>query len=63
MHTVLKAYSELESQGQVQMRRGRGGVIVSPEADLSSLARKLVESARRRGWSRTRVTDLIEEVW
>ena len=63
MHTVLKAYSELDSRGMVEMRRGRGGVVVSDRADLSALTRSLVSEARRQGVGRRKVMELVEEMW
>lgn len=63
MHTVLKAYSDLEGRGLVEMRRGRGGVIVSPHGDLPGLARSLVSEAKRQGVTRERVHEMVEEVW
>jgi len=63
MHTVLKAYSELEGRGLVEMRRGRGGVVVSEAADAKVFARRLVGSAKRQGMKRDELVHLIEEVW
>jgi DNA-binding transcriptional regulator YhcF (GntR family) len=63
MHTVLKAYSELQSRGLVEMRRGRGGVIVSSEADVREAARSLVSSAKRQGLARNDVVGILDEVW
>ena len=63
MHTVLKAYSALDSDGLVEMRRGRGGVVVTGRADLVSQVRALVSSAHRHGVSRSEVARLIEDSW
>jgi GntR family transcriptional regulator len=63
MHTVLKAYSELEGRGLVEMRRGRAGVVVTEGADPRVFARQLVSLARRQGMKRADVVHLIEEVW
>ena len=63
MHTVLKAYSALAAEGIVEMRRGRGGVVVTDQADLFSQIRTLVSSARRLGMGRAEVTRLLEDTW
>lgn len=63
MHTVLKAYSTLESRGLVEMRRGRGGVVVAAAADVRSAAKDLVSAAKRSRMAPGEVTDLIVEVW
>lgn len=63
MHTVLKAYSTLESKGLVEMRRGRGGVVVAAAADVKRAARDLVSAAKRSRMDRGELADLIEEVW
>ena len=48
--TVVKAYTELEREGVIAMRHGKGA-FVSAEASVLSTAQK--ESAvRRSGWSR-----------
>lgn len=63
MHTVLRAYSQLKEWGLVEMRRGRGGVVVSQETGLKSMAKRLVGEARRRGMGLSDLTDVIEEEW
>lgn len=63
MHTVLKAYSELERRGMVEMRRGRGGVVVSDGVDPRLFARQLVGSAKRQGMRRADVVSMIDEIW
>jgi GntR family transcriptional regulator len=63
MHTVLKAYSHLESRGLVEMRRGRAGVVVSPGIDVAELTRSLVREAKRSGRTRDEVCALLEEEW
>lgn len=63
MHTVLKAYSSLEARGLVEMRRGRGGVIVSSALDVREAARTLVSQAKTKGLDRSETIRLVEEVW
>ena len=63
MHTVLKAYSHLQEMGYVEMKRGRGGVLVSGTPDVEKAVRDLVGTARSQGLSKSQLTDLIEEVW
>ena len=63
MHTVLKAYSELESRGYLEIRRGRGGVRVREPADIRVSARGLAEMAAGRGMTPEQVQRIIEEVW
>lgn len=63
MHTVLKAYSHLESMGQVDKRRGRGGVVVTAEESLRTPLRTLIETAKRQGVSRSDVVSMLDEEW
>ena len=63
MHTVLKAYSYLQEQGYVEMKRGRGGVTVSGKPNVEQAVRELVSTARQQGLSKSELTDLIGEVW
>ncbi|MFZ5892674.1 MAG: GntR family transcriptional regulator [Myxococcota bacterium] len=54
MHTVLRAYDELRSEGVVEMRRGRGVVVVAAgrgRARLLELARAFVAEGVRQGLS------------
>lgn len=63
MHTVLKAYSDLESEGRVEMRRGRGGVVVKGEADLGATVDKVVAAAKHSKMALQDLLDLVEERW
>lgn len=63
MHTVLKAYSELEARGMVRMRRGRAGVIVREPGDLRELAQALVGAAHRQGVDRAAVLEMVRTAW
>ena len=63
MHTVLRAYSELKRRRLVEMRRGRGGVVVSGDADLREMTRALVSVAKRQELAKADVTRLVDEMW
>jgi DNA-binding transcriptional regulator YhcF (GntR family) len=63
LHTVLKAYAHLRELSKVEMRRGRGGVVVRDTLDIEKVARQLVSVARTQGLSKVEVGELIEEVW
>lgn len=63
MHTVLKAYAELEANGLVEKRRGRGGVVVASGDNMKSLVDGLVSNAKGRGLSFPEVVKLVEEAW
>lgn len=65
MHTVLKAYDELRQEGLVEMRRGRGVVVVGdaqPRARLLELARELLDEGRRQGLALKEVKQLLEQL-
>ena len=63
MHTVLKAYAHLQELGYVEMKRGRGGVLVKERPDVERVIRELVTTARLRGMSTSVLTERIGEVW
>ncbi len=63
MHTVLKGYSELERRRLVEMRRGRGGVVVSGDADLREMTGALVSVAKRQELTKADVTQLLDDMW
>jgi DNA-binding transcriptional regulator YhcF (GntR family) len=61
MHTVLRAYGTLRDEGVIELRRGRGAVVVG---EISRIAlrtelRSVLREARRIGLSKAEV---IEEV-
>ncbi len=63
-HTVRRAYAELVAEGLVDMRPGRGAVVVGGGAgwaNLRSIAEKLAAEARQLGLSRIEVSTLLEE--
>ncbi|GGK83017.1 GntR family transcriptional regulator [Ornithinimicrobium pekingense] len=50
MHTVLRAYGDLRDEGVIELRRGRGAVVVdvpAPPDEVSTAVRDLVALARR----------------
>lgn len=53
VHTVLKAYGRLRDEGLIQMRRGRGAVVVgAPEtADVHRAIIALLDAGARAGLS------------
>ena len=64
VHTVLRAYAQLRDEGLIEMRRGRGSVVLDagpPRARLRSLIRELCVEARRQGITAGELADLIDE--
>ena len=50
MHTVLRAYADLRDDGVIELRRGRGAVVVQAPTtpdEVSSAVRDLLDLARR----------------
>ena len=65
MHTVLRAYEQLRQEGLLEIRRGRGVVVVGgagARGRLVELARALVSEARRQGLAPGELKVLLEEV-
>jgi DNA-binding transcriptional regulator YhcF (GntR family) len=65
MHTVLRAYDELRQEGLVEMRRGRGVVVLGAgggRARLLELARALVAEGTRQGMKLRELEKLLGEV-
>lgn len=66
MHTVLRAYAQLREEGLLDLRRGRGAVVLGDgaagRAAVRSLAQALAAEARRQGVSRAELHDLIQEL-
>lgn len=64
VHTVQRAYGELKEEGLVQLRQGRGAIVLTDEvqgrARLHHLARALVAEAREQGLSMRELTELME---
>lgn len=64
MHTVLRAYTRLRDEGLVEMRRGRGVVVLRAGAERATLvghARAFTAEARRLGLSERDVVALVKE--
>jgi DNA-binding transcriptional regulator YhcF (GntR family) len=64
VHTVQRAYGELRDEGLVQLRQGRGAVVLAGEvrgwARLHDLARTLLAEARAQGVSVRELMELME---
>ena|SRR5690554_1336719 len=64
MHTVLRAYSELRDSGDIELRRGRGAVVLRlAQADpaVKAAIRDLLDLARSRGVSIRELHLLLDE--
>jgi len=65
MHTVLRAYDILRTEGLLEVRRGRGVVVASVgpgRAKLIELAHALIEESVRQGLNRHELAQLLENV-
>jgi GntR family transcriptional regulator len=64
-NTVFRALRALRDEGLVEFRRGRGVTVsgnAPVRADLISKARELVEMARRNGYGRDELEQIIRQV-
>ncbi len=63
MHTVLRGLAVLRDEGTIEMRRGRGAVVISDavRSDLIRLVGELVAQSRRSGMKPAEVLALVEE--
>lgn len=63
IHTVLKAYQVLRDEGLIDLRRGRGAVVVAGTAapELHDAVRALVADARRHRIGASTLIALITE--
>ncbi|KNB52793.1 GntR family transcriptional regulator [Streptomyces caatingaensis] len=63
MHTVLRGYQALQDEGIVELRRGRGAVVVATapgsRALLMETGRRFVALARESGLSDAEIVDLL----
>ncbi len=65
MHTVLRAYDVLKREGLLEVRRGRGVVVVGEDvgrAKLLDLARALLSEATRQGMNLKELKRLLGEI-
>ncbi len=65
MHTVLRGYAELQQEGLIVMRRGRGVTVCGVPAgrvEMLDRVRELVSEARRHGVRRADLVAMIEAV-
>lgn len=71
MHTVLRAYADLRDEGIIELRRGRGAVVVDAADSVTQHAKTalhgqiadLVAAGRRSGLGREHVIAMIEDQW
>lgn len=63
MHTVLRAYDSLRTAGLIELRRGRGAVVIAGAApgttELYATAAALVRDAARLGIDTTELATII----
>lgn len=63
MHTVLRAFKTLQDEGLLEVRRGRGTLVTdqAPQrVNMVSIAKKLVQEARRQGLADSGIRQLVE---
>ncbi|QLH25344.1 GntR family transcriptional regulator [Streptomyces sp. Rer75] len=65
IHTVLRGYQQLREEGLIDLRRGRGAIVVAApaQARLREAAAQLVAAAREAGFSQSRVVSLLRDCW
>ncbi len=64
LHTVLRAYQTLRDEGLIELRRGRGAVVIASgngAARLSGMVVELVAQADRLGISRHELIQMIDK--
>ncbi|HIW28407.1 MAG TPA: GntR family transcriptional regulator [Candidatus Luteococcus avicola] len=64
LHTVLRAYQELRDEGLIELRRGRGAVVIADEpglVQLHRLADELLSQGRRLGLSRPQIITILND--
>lgn len=64
MHTVLRAYTELREAGVIDLRRGRGAVVLPPQPsvpEVDQAVAELLELARRHGIPLSELHQALDE--
>ena len=64
MHTVLRAYTELRDAGVIDLRRGRGAVVLPQEAavpEMDEAVEQLLEIARRHSVPLSRLHQALDD--
>ncbi|MGI5951781.1 MAG: GntR family transcriptional regulator [Brooklawnia sp.] len=64
LHTVLRAYQLLRDEGLIELRRGRGAIVIATELTASQLGARvdeLIAHADRLGVSRDELLTLIQD--
>ena len=70
--TVVKCYTELQHEGVVEMKHGKGAFVASSTSELSDLERRklvaqlaqqFVVEAKQLGASKEMVEDVVREEW
>lgn len=64
MHTVLRAYSALQQEGLIRLRRGQGATVLGrgPSPSLRKAVEQLVDQAKQHGVARDQLVQMIREV-
>ncbi|MDO5504639.1 MAG: GntR family transcriptional regulator [Actinomycetia bacterium] len=64
MHTVLHGYQDLQHEGLIHLRRGRGAVVAegaAPAANLNIAVAEFADAARQAGLTGAEAAQLVEE--
>lgn len=64
LHTVLRAYQQLRDEGLIELRRGRGAVVIAAASGtpkLAAMVDDLIVQAARLGVSRAQLTRMINQ--